>query len=252
MNMLNSRVYSFRIEFIRHLNLLVLFIVLACLQARAEGSLLRDNTHSSFSLPTDQLQQLYKVDTGGGILPLHNFTLTVTLKEGTVFLKWVAENEMNTEKFVIQRSTDGNSFKNMGELPPTGPINILTEYNSSDDILGVTGNVAYYRIKAEDNRGNFAYSNVVPVRLSKADGFSFWPNPFSTSLNLSYNANLSTSIRVEMYDNGGRRVIQQQFTVNRGMNQLSVNGAEGLSHGLYHVRIIDLLTNEVSFSKMAK
>jgi hypothetical protein len=71
-------------------------------------------------------------------------------------------------------------------------------------------------------------------------------------LNLSYNANLSASIRVEMYDNGGRRVIQQQFNVNRGMNQLTVNGAAGLSHGLYHVRIIDLLTNEVSFSKMAK
>ena len=252
MNMLNSRVYSFRLEFIRQLNLFVLFIFVAILQASGAGISTTGDKQSSFFIQSDQGLHFYKVDTGGGILPLHNFTLTVTLKESTVFLKWVAENEMNTEKFVIQRSTDGNSFKNTGELPPTGPINILTEYNSSDDIQGVIGNVAYYRIKAEDNRGNFAYSNVVPVRLSKADGFSFWPNPFTTSLNLSYNANLSASIRVEMYDNGGRRVIQQQFNVNRGMNQLTVNGAAGLSHGLYHVRIIDLLTNEVSFSKMAK
>ncbi|HOZ68095.1 MAG TPA: T9SS type A sorting domain-containing protein [Chitinophagaceae bacterium] len=244
MNTLMSRMYFVLFNFIRPYSLLF-FILFVSLQVRGSG-------HSAAHIHSYTSQQLYKVDTGGGILPLHNFTLTVTLKENTVFLKWVAENEMNTEKFVIQRSTDGNSFKNMGELPPTGPINILTEYNSADDIQGIVSNVAYYRIKAEDNRGNFAYSNVVPVRLTKADGFSFWPNPFSTSLNLSYNASLSTSIRVEMYDNSGRRVIQQLFNVNRGMNQLSVNGAAGLSHGLYHVRIIDLLTNEVSFSKMAK
>ena len=73
-------------------------------------------------------------------------------KENIVFIKWLAENEMNTEKFVIQRSSDGNTFKNLGELPPSGPINILTEYNSSDDITGISSGVAYYRIKAEDSR----------------------------------------------------------------------------------------------------
>jgi hypothetical protein len=245
--------YAVRLHFIRPLILLLFISFTATLHVKGnDHSIAFKSGFSSLAFKHARTNHLFKVDTGGGILPLHNFTLSVTLKENTVFLKWVAENEMNTEKFVIQRSTDGNSFKNMGELPPTGPINILTEYNSSDDIQGIAGNVAYYRIKAEDNRGNFAYSNVVPVRLSKADGFSFWPNPFSTSLNLSYNASLSTSIRIEMYDNGGRRVIQQQFSVNRGMNQLSINGAEGLSHGLYYLRIIDLLTNEVSFSKMAK
>lgn len=205
------------------------------------------NTSGKFSAT-----QLFKVDTGGGILPLHNFTLAVTLKENTVFLKWVAENEMNTEKFVIQRSADGTTFKNISVIAPTGSNNILTEYNSSDDVAGVTSTVAYYRIKAEDNRGNFAFSNVVPVRLAKADGFSFWPNPFSANLNLTYNATISAAIRVELYDNGGRLVLQQQFNVNRGMNQLSVNGASGLSHGIYHARIIDLMTNAVSFAKMAK
>lgn len=204
------------------------------------------------SLSAESSLQLFKVDTGGGILPLHNFTLSVTLKENTVFLKWVAENEMNTDKFVIQRSVDGTTFKDVGAIPPSGPINILTEYNTADDVAAVTSVVAYYRIKAEDNRGNFAYSNVVPVRLSKADGFSFWPNPFTTTMNLSYNAITSASIRVEVYDNGGRRVLQQQYNVNRGMNQLSVNGASGLSHGLYHIRITDLMTNVVSFSKIAK
>lgn len=195
---------------------------------------------------------LFKVDTGGGILPLHNFTLSVTLKENTVFLKWVAENEMNTDKFVVQRSTNGTTFKDLTDIPPVGPMNVLTEYNSMDDATGIATAVAYYRIKAEDNRGNFAFSNVVPVRFSKGDGFSCWPNPFTSTLNLSYNATTSTSIRLEMYDNGGRQVISQQFTVNRGVNQLSVNGAAGLSSGLYHVRVTDLMTQVMSFARLAK
>lgn len=244
--------YSFTTDSIRHKGLLFLFCFAAFLQMKGEEAAINRDNQSATIIQKFQSPHYFKVDTGGGILPLHNFTLSVVLKENMVFLKWLAENEMNTEKFVVQRSTDGSTFKNMGELPPSGPINILTEYNSTDDIVNINSGVAYYRIKAEDNRGNFAYSNVVPVRLSKSDGFSFWPNPFSTSLSLSYNANLSTSIKVEMYDNGGRQVIQQQFTINRGMNQLSINGASSLPHGLYHMRIIDLLTQEVSFAKMAK
>ncbi len=244
--------YSSTTDFIRIKYSILLICLAAFIQVKGETAASNRPEQSTVITQAFQSSYYFKVDTGGGILPLHNFTLSVVLKENIVFIKWLAENEMNTEKFVIQRSSDGNTFKNLGELPPSGPINILTEYNSTDDIAGINSGVAYYRIKAEDSRGNFAYSNVVPVRLSKSDGFSFWPNPFSTSLNLSFNANLSTSIKVEMYDNSGRQVIQQQFSINRGMNQLSINGAASLPHGFYHVRIIDLLTQEVSFSKMTK
>ena len=244
--------YSSTTDFIRCKYCILLFCLAAFLQVKGETAASNRQAQSTAIIQSFQSSHNFKVDTGGGILPLHNFTLSVVLKENIVFIKWLAENEMNTEKFVIQRSSDGNIFKNLGELPPSGPINILTEYNSSDDITGISSGVAYYRIKAEDNRGNFAYSNVVPVRLFQSGGFSFWPNPFSTSLSLSFNANLSTSIKVEMYDNSGRQVIQQQFSINRGMNQLSITGAASLPQGLYHVRIIDLLTQEVSFSKMTK
>lgn len=245
MNTSISRMFFSAIDIFPKQGLLLIVIILVCQTARAEDRMSQPDIQF-------QTQQLFKVDTGGGILPLHNFTLSLTLKENTVILKWVAENEMNTEKFVIQRSTDGTTFKNIGDIPPSGPINILTEYNSSDDISGIAQGVAYYRIKAEDNRGNFAYSNVVPVRLSKSDGFSFWPMPFTSSLNLTYNAAVSSSIRLDVYDNSGRQVLKQQFSINRGMNQLSVSGVEGLSHGLYHVRITDLISNQVSFAKLAK
>ncbi len=255
MNILIPRMYPVRSHFIRHHFILLVIAVIAALNLQAAGLNINSSTrHISRDLSAAicQQQAFFKVDTGGGILPLHNFSLTITLKENTVSLKWLAENEMNTEKFITQRSTDGRSFKDLVALPPAGPLNILTEYNAMDDIQGITSQVLYYRVKAEDNNGNFAYSNVVPVRLYKSSGFSVWPNPFTTSLNISYNAAAASSVSVEVYDMSGSKAVQQQFIVNRGMNQLSVTGASRLSHGVYFVRIADLMTNEVTTSKVTK
>jgi hypothetical protein len=255
MNILIPRMYPVRFHFIRHHFIILILSVFAALNLQAAGL----NIYSSsrcishdLSATINRELAFFKVDTGGGILPLHNFSLTVTLKENTVSLKWLAENEMNTEKFVTQRSMDGRSFKDLTALPPAGPLNILTEYNAQDDIQGIANPVIYYRVKAEDNNGNFAYSNVVPVRLYKSSGFSVWPNPFTNSLNISYNAAAASSVAVELYDMSGSKAVQQQFSVNRGMNQLSVDGASRLSHGVYFVRVADLMTNEVTTSKIAK
>lgn len=193
-----------------------------------------------------------KADTGGGILPLHNFSLSVVLKDQTIYIKWLAENEMNTEKFILQRSTDGNSFKDLEAFDPQGPMNVLTEYNALDNTLDFQSPVVYYRVKAQDNRLNFAYSNVVPVRVSKQSGFSFWPIPFQTSLQLTYNAPSATSIRVDMYDLSGRLQVQQRFNLTRGMNQLSLNNVSHLVHGIYSVRITDQMTHETAFATVAK
>jgi len=191
-------------------------------------------------------------DTGGGILPLHNFSLSVTLKENIVQLKWLAENEMNTERFVIQRSIDGANYTDIGFKNPSGPINILTEYNATDDILNFPANIVYYRVKAEDNRANYAYSNIVPVRLFKISGINLWPNPFTTDLKISYDAPANSSLDIHMLDNSGRVIMNTSYSVNRGMNQLSLPGVGKLPSGFYFVRITDKSNNEIFAHKISK
>jgi hypothetical protein len=191
-------------------------------------------------------------DTGGGILPLHNFSLSVTLKENIVQLKWLAENEMNTERFVIQRSTDGANYTDIGFKNPSGPINILTEYNATDDIFNLPASIVYYRVKAEDNRANYAFSNIVPVRLLKISGINLWPNPFTTDLKISYDAPANSTLDIHMLDNSGRVILNTAFSVNRGMNQLSLPGVGKLPSGFYFIRITDKSNNEIFAHKISK
>ncbi|MBL7725093.1 MAG: T9SS type A sorting domain-containing protein [Chitinophagaceae bacterium] len=198
------------------------------------------------------LENEMKLDTGGTTLPLHNFSLTVSLKENSVYLKWLAENEMNTQRFVIQRSSDGANYQDIGYKNPAGPLNILTEYLATDDVLNFPYSIAYYRIKAEDNTNKFAYSNIVPVRLSKISGIRLWPVPITSDLKISYNASGNSILDINIADNFGKTHIQTIFNVNKGMNQVSLSGVTGLPSGFYIVRISDRNTNEIFVQKVLK
>ena len=186
-------------------------------------------------------------------LPLHRLELTTTLNGNTVGLKWLAENEMNTSQFIVERSTNGVAYEQVGMKPAGGLTNILTEYRSTDDIQSLSSaSIIYYRIRAVDNDGKYAYSNIVTVRLSKKAGIQIWPSPFNDYLSISYNAAGSTQVSVDIVNSVGKSVSLNSYQVNRGLNQLSVSGLEKLSAGIYYIRITDNNTNETYIQKLIK
>lgn len=187
-------------------------------------------------------------------LPLHNLTLMASLQSSTVGLRWTAENEMNTSTFVIERSTDNNSYVEVGAKPASGQTNTITEYKSTDDITALqqTASVVYYRLRAIDVDGRFTYSNVVTVRLNKKAGVQVWPSPFKSNINISYNAAVNTTVEVSVISSSGKIVKQANYNVSRGINQLSVSELSSLSPGVYFVRITDKNTEETFMQKMIK
>lgn len=186
-------------------------------------------------------------------LPLHNLELSAHLQGDIVGLKWTAENEMNTHQFVIERSTDGVSYSDVGSKPASGQTNTLTEYTSSDDIHSLsTENIIYYRIRAIDGDGRFAYSNVATVRLSKKAGVYIWPSPFRDNISITYNAASNTSIDISIINSAGRIVKQNIISVSRGLNQVSVTNLGSLSTGIYFIRITDRSSSETYLQKLTK
>ena len=188
-----------------------------------------------------------------GTLPLHRLDLIADLSGNTVNLKWVAENEMNTARFTMERSTDGINYSSIGSAPAVGLANTATEYKGADDIQSLLQNsIIYYRIKAEDNTGKFNYSNVVPVRLSKTTGIEVWPNPFVNDIRITYVATANMTIDVRIVDNTGRIVKQNMYSLSRGTNQVSVNGAAALPSGIYLIQIVDKGKGVVYSQKLLK
>ena len=191
--------------------------------------------------------------TNCAILPLHQLDLRASLQGSNVALKWIAENEMNTSDFVIERSTDGINYNPIGSEVPSGPVNTPTEYKYTDDIqsLPLTSFI-YYRIKAMDNSSRFAYSNVASVRLSKTAGIQIWPNPVDNFVNITYNSSANTKLDISVVNTFGKVVKQINYSVYRGLNQIVVSGLETLSSGIYFIRVTDKNTNEVYMQKVSK
>ena len=193
------------------------------------------------------------ISTFTGTLPLHTLNLTAVLKETKVNLKWVAENEMNTNKFIIQRSFDGANYTDIGTKAVAGQINIPTAYEFDTDIQSVSmHSIIYYRIKAEDNIQRFAYSNVAAIRLGKITGIRVWPNPFLNDISISYNGISNGKADVTITDNTGRIVWKNVFNVSRGINQFTITDAAHLQPGIYFISISDRNTNQIFVQKISK
>jgi hypothetical protein len=186
-------------------------------------------------------------------LPLHSLELKSSLQGNTVGLKWTTVDEVNTDKFIVQRSIDGINYTDIATKAATGQGRTSTDYVLSDNILSLMqSNLIYYRIKALDIDGKFTYSNVAPVKLNKNGGIQIWPNPFVNDIRISYTAAANTSLDVRIIDNAGRIVSQNKYSVSRGLNQLSVSGVETLSPGVYIIKITDRNTNESFVQKLTK
>lgn len=186
-------------------------------------------------------------------LELHQLYLSAFLKKNEVRLSWIAENEMGTTNFVIERSFDGFNFERMGSKPPSGPVNTPTAYHYSDDIQNAgIHNTIYYRIKALDSDGRHAFSNVVIIRVGKSTGIQAWPVPFNDQVNLTITATANSKINICLVNTLGLTIREMDYSISRGLNQLSIGGLEALGSGVYFLRITDKNKREVNVLKISR
>lgn len=190
---------------------------------------------------------------GGGSLPLHRLQLSLKVNSNkTVSLTWVAENEVNTKEFIIERSTDGISYRAMGSKPATGNRNIATTYSGDDNIEAlVQAKAVYYRIKAVDIDGKAGYSNIIVFRPGKTKVLQVWPNPFKGQINVQIDVQSPNPLFVKVTNINGQVVSSSRINTTRGTNFLSVKDLDKLPRGIYQVEVT--LDNErVLSQKMVK
>jgi predicted esterase len=141
----------------------------------------------------------------GGVLPV---TLTYfkgkNLDQKNI-LSWATSDEIDNDRFEIQRSDDGINFSEVGRVAGKGNGNGITEY-SFEDANAVKG-VNYYRLKQVDKNGKFTLSAVITVTISnKGYTIEQYPNPVQDVLTLRLEGNTYGNIQVSIADIQGRIV----------------------------------------------
>lgn len=101
----------------------------------------------------------------------------------TSVVEWRTASELNNERFVVQRSTDGVKFDSVGSVAGSGTSSIEHAYTFRDSSPVYGWN--YYRLKQIDLDGKFEYSRLVPVQVNNLPSTFIYPNPISGELFIS-------------------------------------------------------------------
>lgn len=166
------------------------------------------------------------------ILPLTLTAFNAEENNDQVQLTWTTQNELNTQRFIIERSADGEQFDAIGELPAAGFSEQELNY-SFVDITPLSGD-NYYRLKMEDNNGDFNYSEIEYVRMEFISSVKIisGPNPCEQVFNI--NTNDGSDHDYYLYAMNGKIVASGKM--QGGSAQIDMSN---LAKGIYLLRIND-------------
>jgi hypothetical protein len=150
-------------------------------------------------------------------------------------LSWRTDQELNADKFIVERSADGHSFEGIGEVPASRNSNTVRNYTYSDIAPG--NGVNYYRLNMVDLDHASRYSEVCSVRNDGSFDIVVYPNPAKTFFNLWINTDKPGSGRVEIVNGTGSTVLSKPLVLKAGSNLLPVM-INVLPAGNYVVRVL--------------
>lgn len=171
-------------------------------------------------------------------LPLTLLDFTATLNGKAAQLQWTTVTEINTKNFVVQRSTDGVHFTNIGTVNAAGNSTQKITYQFSDgNALNAGSNNVYYRLQMTDNDGKFTYSKIARVTVTPSGKlFVVYPNPVKDKLIVRSSISLNKT-EVRITDATGKVVQKQQLESVQAGVQNTINVA-GLNKGVYYLQFI--------------
>jgi len=170
------------------------------------------------------------------VLPvsLTSFKATVHNKED-VELTWVTSSERNSDYFVIERSTDGASFENIGTIDAAGNSSTTLTYSFNDN--SPYSGVSYYRIKQVDYNGGYEYSGVIDVDvLTSIKVKSVKANQFTKSIEMTIVSPDDQVVMLDIFDLLGRTVHTENIDVQQGDNRHEVDLSD-VTGGIHIMKI---------------
>lgn len=179
-------------------------------------------------------------DQGADPLPVELLNFDASIIDGEIALLWTTAYEYNSDKFIIQRSSDGFEFEDIGEKKSIGFSNSINHYtfNDTEPIDGI----AYYRLVQMDYDGKMDVSKVISIVFTKVIGTDMevmiYPNPvLDNRFNLVLEGvNVNEEFEVVIYDLMGNIVYKSEYVAtSNGDFRTEIEPLSSMKDGIYVV-----------------
>lgn len=155
------------------------------------------------------------------LLPVElvHFTVKPTPDNNKVVLRWVTATEMNSDKFIVERTSDFNQIEQLGEVRASGSSSNLINYVFEDE--APYNGTSYYRLVQIDLDGTEEISFWKQVSIETiVENVSLlvYPNPANKTNQVRIESSgllPKSDIRIDVYDLGGKLVFTTEEKSDR-------------------------------------
>ena len=165
-----------------------------------------------------------------GALPVELVDFKTYCQNNKVKLSWTTQSELNNDYFIIERSTNGILFNEVGRVQGNGTSNQPHEYQFFDE-QSLNG-ISYYRLIQVDFNGQSETHPIIKANCDTDNNeLNIYPNPNSGTFEI---IGLSDDNLIEITDVLGKKILSfKSVSVNEKINLADVKP------GIYFVNVSD-------------
>ena len=189
---------------------------------------------------TGSLSATFTLGDNTNPLPVTLTRFTAVAQGADAVLTWATAQEVNSQGFEVQVSTDGMAFSKLGFVASAAPNSSEAHtYQYRDATPGKQG-TRYYRLRQLDLDGKESFFGPQAVAFGAsalAASVQGYPNPFGADFTLALQTAAAGPATVSVFDGVGRQVRLVQPTLAAGSSSLVLGDLASLPHGLYVVQV---------------
>lgn len=152
-----------------------------------------------------------------------------------VLLKWQTTAEINNDYFMLQKSSDGTHWNQIGLIMGAGNSSDQIDYSYVDE--EGCEEMCYYRLVQVDYDGTSKYYDAIVLR--KGEDFTgckfcleIFPNPVQDIAQIKYQIDEEEIYNLVLYNAEGQKVKSKTLKGKEGINYAAIN-LLGLTEGVY-------------------
>lgn len=176
----------------------------------------------------------------GSLMPVNLLFFEVSdVNQGAVVLKWATASEENFDHFIIEASTDGIDFNDIGRVNGHGTTNVRHDYTFevANPAIGKT----YYKLKSIDYDGYTEAFKVISATCEAVKSVKVFPNPVvDFKMNVDFNFEPTEDVRISIMTLNGTEVFNQSVNGMQNLIPLTVEA------GTYLLKITSTEISSVS------
>lgn len=166
-------------------------------------------------------------------LPVELTTFDAKVANGNhVNLAWATSSELNNDYFLIEHSTDGRNFESIGMVDGAGTTNEVQHYEFTDKTPMAGQN--FYRLQQIDFDGQYEYSDIVSVKVSKSGELVVNPTFASEEIVVMASDDAQLNGDLTIFNLAGGIVYSEKLTANVDVKTIDVSA---FNNGYYLISV---------------